>query len=182
MMTPIAEGGTAETNRWSSFSQVAGHYLSCVRNFELSLDEAAQRTLGWMMSNMVPPWPAERFKSEFTALLQLEVKNHGRLPSAPLTPAAVPALDTADDLRAFAVHRWMKATPEPRRFLVPGLVWAEKRHLLASEGGAGKTFLMMGPCAQGGGMGARAAVDVAGAAVDRRVHGRNRRACDGRGR
>lgn len=171
MTTPIHEGGTEDRNRWSSFNQVAGHYLHCVRRSELSLEEAADLCRGWMLSNMVPAWPESRFRTEFTALFHEDISNHGPMPVAvprqgdlPATTAhtgptiidnetgqvierargtAAVAIRTVGDLTAWAAHRWTMTEPPPRRFLVRGLIVAGTPHLLVAEGGAGKTFVVL---------------------------------------
>src|SRR3546814_15542378 len=77
MTNDIAEGGTEDRNRWSSFNQVVGHYLHQVRQGNVSLEEAAEFARGWMQAHMSPPWPEQRFQTEFTGLMNHDVERHG---------------------------------------------------------------------------------------------------------
>ena len=134
----VHEGGDEEKNRWGQFSRVCGHYLHCVRQGELSVDEAKEATAGWMDAHMHPAWPVARFEREWHAMMSRDLANHGPYPE-PIKPM----IEDGQGLEVWAAHRWsMTAKPE-RRFLVGGLILAGKHQLLVAEGGAGKTFLML---------------------------------------
>jgi|GEM_PF-3188873 len=145
----ITEGGDDDRNRWSEFNRVAGLHIHQARAGLLTVDEARQHTATWMAAHMVPPWPPVRFESEWKALVAHDVKAKGPFPGereavqahAP-APSPVFGQETAD-LSEFAIGNWMVGEKPKRRFLVDGLVMSGKAHMLAAEGGAGKTFLLM---------------------------------------
>ena len=60
LLTEIHEGGGPENNRWSSFGQVAGHYIHQARLGSITQDEAYNYTCGWALENMKPVWPRAR--------------------------------------------------------------------------------------------------------------------------
>lgn len=134
----VYEGGDGEKNRWTQFSRVAGFYISCVRKGEMSQDEALDKTIGWMETSMVPPWPQDRAINEFRSILSRDLGEHGPMPE-PIKPMVEPG----KGLEIWAVHRWTLGPKPERRFLVEKLVLAAKHTLLVAEGGAGKTFLML---------------------------------------
>src|SRR3546814_12660391 len=80
MTNDIAEGGTEDRNRWSSFNQVVGHYLHQVRQENVSLEEAAEFARGWMQAHMSPPRPKQRFQYECRRLMNHDVELHGTMP------------------------------------------------------------------------------------------------------
>lgn len=83
----VYEGGDDKT-RWSEFSKVAGHYIRMAREARMSTDSALEATQGWVLANMVPPWPDHRVEKEFRALLHRDTFSNGPMPKAP-----APALD-----------------------------------------------------------------------------------------
>ena len=145
----IAEGGDGDQNRWLNFSRVAGLEIANVRKGLQTLETAFDLVNGWTLSKMVPPWPEARIRSEFTGLLQADVKAHGpfvAVPSAEASPsefARVESIGSSDDLLSWAAWRRSSTTPPARKILVEGLIFSAKRHMLVAEGGAGKTFLCM---------------------------------------
>lgn len=164
LTTVVHEGGDVDRNRWSTFNEVAGHHIHCVRRGEEDLQTARHLTHGWMLSNMSPPWPETKFETEWKALLNVDIKHHGAMP-LPLAP--VPLLGSTAvsttlasteiiemtpgalgnhqliELSDWAVDAWTKGDRPERKFLVKGMILAGKPHLLAAEGGAGKTFLLL---------------------------------------
>lgn len=87
LVTPVAEGGTDRT-RWGEFSKVAGHYIHAARRGEFSLAEAYEALSGWVLSQMLPPWPEARIRSEWEALVRLDIQAKG--PIEPPPPAPTP--------------------------------------------------------------------------------------------
>ncbi len=152
----VHAGGQGAATRWDAFSQVAGHHIHSVRVGAIATpDEAKNLVRGWMLTHMIPPWPDERFDQEWGALVRLDVERNGAL-VAPAqlygsgrveVPAAQGAGLEAGDIRGWAVHRWVppEAPPE-RKWLVWGLIRAGATHVLASEGGVGKTFALLDLC------------------------------------
>lgn len=134
----VYEGGDEESNRWSQFSRVCGHYLHTVRRGEMTIDEAKAGVLGWMDTSMVPPWPTARAEREWHAILQRDLANHGPFPEP-----VKPMIEDGNGLEIWAAHRWTMGEKPERKFIVGGLILAGKHQLLVAEGGAGKTFLML---------------------------------------
>lgn len=169
MTVPVHEGGTEDRNRWTEFGRVAGHYIHCNAIGRMTLEEAEQKTRGWMVSHMVPPWPEKRFRQEWSRLVRIDRRNHGEPVSAgaaagqqqPLSsssPGALqlpqpgspfgsaPPIQRASDLFDRAARNISTEEPPPRKFLVEGYLPAGKMSILAAEGGAGKTNSVMELC------------------------------------
>jgi hypothetical protein len=151
LLVPVAEGGE-DRNRWGQFNRVAGHYIHCVRVGQLSIDEAKASTHGWMLANMAPPWPQERFEREWHAMVGHDRATHGGVSAeaaggaalAQRLQATTPPVENKDrTLARWATHLWARDAAPPREFLVDGLVMVAKPHLLVAEGGAGKTLAML---------------------------------------
>lgn len=142
MMRDIHEGSTEEANRWSTFNQVAGFNIQQVRLGNLTADEAFSVTKGWMLAHMVPPWPDARFQTEFRALWNHDIKEHGEMPVPALTIAAAEVAAGAIVAHPF---EWRDAS------LIPPRPWIFGRWLLrncvtavVAPGGVGKSSLMSG--------------------------------------
>ena len=150
---PVHEGGEGGVTRWDNFNAVAGHHIHCIRTGAETMEEAREAAWGWALANMVPPWPRARFDSEWAGLLAKDVREKGEVVAPPPVPPEIKPfqnnttkaemIDSADALRQWGVHRWTNYDPQPRRLLVPGFIHAGKRHMFASEGGAGKSNLLM---------------------------------------
>lgn len=140
LTNPIHEGGAGDHNRWSEFSKVAGHHIHCARAGHYDVSEAARLTYGWMLAEMRPPWADARFEQEFRGVLEHDVKEKGAI-----KPPQMPVTDLPPDRRGF--RQWDVGNtlfpPEPRRFLVPGLVQAEVPHTVVADSGVGKTFMLL---------------------------------------
>lgn len=134
----IAAGGEGTTTRWSAFNGVAGHYIHTARLGEMTIDEAKLAAYGWMQAHMNPPWPESRFTTEWQSLLRHDLSSNGPFPEP-----EKPLMEDGKGLTAWATHRWSLSKPPERKYLVDGLLLAGKHHMLVSEGGAGKTFLML---------------------------------------
>lgn len=134
----VYEGGDDEKNRWIQFSRVSGHYLHCVREQQMTVDEAKAATQGWVASHMHPSWPDARIEREWHAIMSKDIANHGPYPEP-----VKPMIEDGNGLEVWAAHRWSMSDKPERRFLVDGLILAGKHQLLVAEGGAGKTFLML---------------------------------------
>lgn len=147
---PIHEGGVEDRNRWTEFSRVAGLEIANARKGVQTLERARELTYAWMMAKMDPPWPLERFTTEFTGVLKADITHHGPVPEPVISVESVvpPRLDservrTTDDLLSWAAIKRSSQHPAPEKTLVKGLLFAGKKHMLVAEGGAGKTFLCM---------------------------------------
>lgn len=157
----ITEGGNDVESRWSVFNQVAGSHIRAARVGGITLDEAKNFTAGWVASHMIPPWPAQRFEAEWNGLLNKDTHNHGALPGAP-TPepesddGAEPSVFNRSGLQVDqdqgdapsllywnAGERFSASVTPKRKWLVKGLVRAGAAHVMAAEGGVGKTFALL---------------------------------------
>lgn len=154
LTAPIHEGGDDDRNRWSEFNRVAGLHIHQVRTGHVTLDEARELTRTWMEAKMSPPWPPVRFESEWKALVNLDARHKGALPGSAIAqqnqqvidanPNGVGVFTTAPiSFEGWAVADWTMGEKPKRRFLVDGLIMCGKSHMLAAEGGAGKTFLLL---------------------------------------
>lgn len=156
--TDIVEGGDADRNRWLEFSRVAGKNIASVRQGILSLDEARDHTATWMLEHMKPAWPAVRFESEWKGLLSHDIKTKGVIPGGGIAISHVPGhngpvieatingvgnFSQQATLQEWSVSQWALSEKPKRKFLVQGLIMEGKSHMLAAEGGAGKTFLLL---------------------------------------
>ncbi|WPZ36735.1 AAA family ATPase [Thalassobaculum sp. OXR-137] len=151
LTSDVHEGGTGRETRWDNFNQVAGYHLRLVRWGTIPLDQAAQATYDWMQAHMVPPWSEQRFKAEFQGQIDNDRRNNGALPDTTTPPPEPYAGALKFDmklgaLRGFDIGNWAMGTPPKRRHLVQGLIMAGQTHVLAAEGGAGKTFLCLDLC------------------------------------
>lgn len=149
LTTEIREGGDGERTRWSQFSVVAGHEISNYRKGLVSLEQGFENVCAWVLAKMSPPWPLERVKQEWTALINVDTRSKGELKPPPppgdgiRVSDAIERIETTEDLLSWQVAKRSHERPADRVTLVDGLVFGAKRHMLVAEGGAGKTFLMM---------------------------------------
>lgn len=152
LTTAVHEGGDDRT-RWSEFNRVAGFEIHCARTGAISLEEAKTNTRGWMAVNMLPPWPEVRFETEWRGMVNVDTRKHGAMtPTQPQSgPSVIDMQPLPGSINSYAsrpitdwsVDSWGVGERPVRKFLVRGIIQAAKPHMLASEGGAGKTFLLL---------------------------------------
>jgi len=151
LTSDIAEGGQDDRNRWSEFTRTAGWEIHLARTGVVSLSDAADNTRRWMHTHMQPPWPEERFRSEFMGLVNHDIGKHGPFPAPsaarePLrmdAPGGAPAESLPFLLAGWAVGRTMRGEAPPRRFLIDGLIPYGKPQLWVADGGVGKTWALL---------------------------------------
>lgn len=133
----IHEGGL-DKNRWGQFNKVAGHYIRCARRGEISLEKALELTEGWVLTQMIPPWPAEKIRAEFTGLLNKDTATNGPiLPAKEVKPTTLVLSD-------WEVNKWAPfGSTGTREFLVDKLIFNSLLQMLVAEGGAGKSYLLL---------------------------------------
>ena len=160
MNSDITEGGDVDRNRWTEFNRVAGLHIHQARTKIITLDKAAELTMAWAELHMKPLWPQAKIDAEWRGLLDKDMRSKGPMPQ-PAVPAA-PVSNNPNDTKQIDMVRnldgsfsqqqivnqwregdWTKGAKPKRKFLVEGLVQCAKPHLLAAEGGAGKTFLLL---------------------------------------
>jgi len=139
LLTKVHEGSETINNRWTTFSQVAGHYIAMSNEGKCTVDAAFDYVMGWMQSNMVPPWPVERARNEFNALLKRDLEQRIEFD---VKKAEIPNV-SGQGLESWAVTNWTQGDPPPRKFLVDKLVPLGIPMLFVSEGGGGKTFSLI---------------------------------------
>jgi hypothetical protein len=152
----VSAGGEGANTRWAEFNHVVGHHVYTMRRGEQTLEEAKDNVHGWMLANMNPPWDAERFEREWRGFVEADLKNHGpynhgealQNPSeitAPeeVKPEELPPEVLANPLLMWGAHRWAKGETPKRRWMVQGLVRVGVSHVLAAEGGVGKTTALL---------------------------------------
>lgn len=142
----IAEGGSDETNRWSAFNQVAGFNIQQVRLGQMTTEEAIAATKGWMLSHMQPPWPEQRFQTEFMALYNVDVRAHGDMPHVVQQQAQVEAVAAAGAISA-TPFVWRDPVMIPKRPWLYGH-WLLRNTVTAivAPGGVGKSSLVASMC------------------------------------
>lgn len=145
LTSDVHEGGVGEHTRWAEFSRVAGWHLRLAREGKITLADAANMTRTWMETKMLPPWPEQRFQTEFLGIYKHDLGAHGPYPES----VAANHAPNPFELAAFAAWRAMPPGQAPAaRFLVAsdegGWVFASKPMAFVADGGIGKTFMMLG--------------------------------------
>lgn len=82
MKQPLREGGTDGTTRYDGLSRIIGHWLRQARLSRVTLAEAWEAVSDHNAALIRPPWPEERLRREFEALLRIDRCNHGPSPEA----------------------------------------------------------------------------------------------------
>lgn len=133
----VFEGGT-DKNRWGQFNRVAGHYIRCARRGEITIEKALELTEGWVLTQMLPAWPAEKIRAEFTGLLNKDTATNGpMLPAKEVKPTTLVLAD-------WEVNKWAPfGSTGTREFLVDKLIFNSLLQMLVAEGGAGKSYLLL---------------------------------------
>lgn len=141
----VAEGGAEDRNRWSEFTRVAGHWIATAGQGACTIEEAYQRTAGWALSNMSPPWPEQRLQSEFKALVAVHIKNHGAIqPPAPVMVHPIEAAARDDlGLLKWTTNRIPTGEPPRQRFIAKSLIPIGAPSILIADGSVGKTQLAL---------------------------------------
>jgi len=142
MAQDIHEGGDEDRSRWTSFNQVAGFNIQQVRLNQMTVDEAIAATRGWMLTHMVPPWPDDRFITEFNALYNKDVMTHGEMPHIVAQQQEVAAVVAAGAISA-TPFVWRDPATIPLRPWVFGR-WLLRNTVTAivAPGGVGKSSLV----------------------------------------
>ena len=154
LVSDIKEGGDVDRNRWGEFNRVAGYFISQARSGLITMADARAFSQNWMSMHMQPPFPPQRFETEFNGLVKADLRHHGAVAPAKLNnPNVNPPQDLVEnldgslsvpvDLGDWKIGRWANGATPTRKFLVDGLIQLGKSHLLVAEGGAGKTFLLL---------------------------------------
>jgi len=137
----VYEGGNDKT-RWGQFNRVAGLHISMARRGEVTPQKAFDDTYGWVLANMIPPWPPQRIEHEFAALLAHDIRCNGPMPEPepPMLREEQRIAEGGLGLKMWAAHRWVTEPKPEHHYLVDGLIIKGEPHLFVAEGGAGKTF------------------------------------------
>lgn len=137
----VYEGGHEKT-RWGQFNRVAGLHISMARRGEISVQKAFDDTYGWVLANMIPPFPPQRIEHEFASLLSHDIRRNGPMPEPekPMVDDSQKIAEGGLGLKMWAAHRWVVEPKPEHKYLVDGLIIKGEPHLFVAEGGAGKTF------------------------------------------
>ncbi|GHE00896.1 hypothetical protein GCM10008024_14360 [Allgaiera indica] len=82
MTRVIREGGSDGTTRFDALSRVIGHWIRQARSGQITLDEAWDAVQNHNAAVIAPPWPDDRLRQEFDALLQRDTRSTGPIPAA----------------------------------------------------------------------------------------------------
>ncbi|SMX37443.1 phage/plasmid primase, P4 family [Maliponia aquimaris] len=72
----VRAGYEDDLSRYEALSKVIGHWVRLARLGQCSVEEAWAAVVDYNQACIVPPWPSERLKREFDALLGLDQRNH----------------------------------------------------------------------------------------------------------
>lgn len=133
------DAGGDDLNRWGEFNKVAGFYIAEARAGRLTPEAAREAANGWMLEHMNPPWPQQRFDTEFAALVQKDFANHGPLsPVVAVQQQAMVAPPLKPTPADFPYHQTIPPRPWLfGRWFMRGIVTA-----VIAPGGIGKSSLM----------------------------------------
>lgn len=126
----IRSGAVDEVTRFEALSKVIGHWIRNVRRRVCTMDEAWVATCDHNAAMIVPPWGEDRLYREFQALMNLDTKMNGPMPSATALGAQQDlAPDDSEDAIAdrFATQHgaeWKHVAQWGAWFRWTGQVWA----------------------------------------------------------
>jgi hypothetical protein len=171
MMQPAHAGGEGENTRWASLGKVIGFQIALARLGKQSQEEARLNAEGHNLLNLIPPFPDERFAGEWSRMWNRDIADKGPMPApaealfnkggitgpVAVSPAAEAKKQEPPDpgMMRWAADQWIKGDIPTRHWLcggvdrsddgkvVDGLVRRGASHVLASEGGVGKTFALL---------------------------------------
>ena len=113
MTRPLREGGADGVTRYDGLTKVIGHWLRKVRLGWVSTETAWEAVSDHNATLIQPPWPLDRLRREFDAILALDRRNHGRVPGTETAdgvemPDPVPHSEDALAVAFSAAHanRW----------------------------------------------------------------------------
>lgn len=105
MTRRIHAGGEDEESRFSGMSKVIGHWIRMIRMLHATHAEAWRALVEHNAAMIVPPWPEDRLRREFLALLRVDETANGPMPgeragsadegAAPADENAAPADEAA---------------------------------------------------------------------------------------
>lgn len=126
--------GGDHVTRWGEFSKVVGFHIAEVRAGRYTAAQAVEAAYGWMLTHMVPPWPRERFDTEFQGLVKRDIANHGPFPQAVAPSTAIKSLplEFFSEIEPALSNSWLVRDLIPQNSLV--LVYGSPGH--------GKSFLV----------------------------------------
>jgi hypothetical protein len=148
----VYEGGASGITRHDALGVIIGGYINKARRGEVTLEEAKGLADEWMQAHMKPPFEHGKFMSNWDGILKKDVARNGELIETPVLVNSseiqapeetrqlpVPPEVLANPLLMWGAHRWAKGETPKRRWMVQGLVRVGVSHVLAAEGGVGKT-------------------------------------------
>jgi P4 family phage/plasmid primase-like protien len=88
MTRRIQAGGLDVESRYSALSKVIGHWTRQVRSRLISFEEAWEMLIDYNQASIAPPWPEQRLRREFLALVRVDEAKKGPLPRSAAHPVA----------------------------------------------------------------------------------------------
>lgn len=93
----IGEGGKDGETRFEALSKIIGHWLRMVRTGRATLAEAWTAVQQQNAATIQPPWPEDRLRREFKALLRVDRENHSPMPGQKAEDGESAAPEFSDD-------------------------------------------------------------------------------------
>lgn len=144
--TVIHEGGTDDT-RFQRFTEYAGRMIMHARLGEMTVQEAYGVISSWNETNVSPPWPEQRVRQEFEALLRLDRSKNPEAWSALDNHEAVKAEAAKSqeefNIDAFIARDRYKSAPPEVPWIIDNMIIEKNIHALVADGGVGKTYLAL---------------------------------------
>lgn len=96
MTSFIREGGKDGETRFEALSKIIGHWVRLVRSRRATLPEAWLAIQQQNAATIQPPWPEDRLRREFQAILRVDTKKHGPMPE-PAAESEITAPEFSED-------------------------------------------------------------------------------------
>lgn len=135
MTAPIRAEAQDELTRFDGAGVAIGHFLRQIREGRMTLDQAWEAAKAWNAATMQPPWPEDRLRIDFDRLASIDAAANG-----PFKVPAIPANEWArfDKWTADA----FRGAPQPRPWLIDGVLALGIPGMIAARGGVGKSYLI----------------------------------------
>ena len=114
MLRKVRAGGVDDTTRFDALSSVIGFWVRRAREGGLTIGEAWLEVVGYNAAAIVPPWPEDRLRREFEAIVALDRRRtgcpqEGDQPSQEPVPLSEDALAAEFSRRHAAGWRYVQA-------------------------------------------------------------------------
>lgn len=96
MTSFIREGGKDGETRFEALSKIIGHWVRLVRNGRVALSDAWLAIQQQNAATIQPPWPEDRLRREFQAILRVDTRKQGPMPE-PAAESEITAPEFSED-------------------------------------------------------------------------------------